>query len=128
MGLQNKLLQNQHLEAQSSSNHLILVLTIMKIATLFALAGLAAHQVSGAPFTDGPLSFFTGEPPMMINEPSFFTGEPPMMEEETSFFTGEPPMMEEEETSFFTLEPPMMEEEPSFTGEPPMMERELETL
>merc|ERR1711915_662446 len=93
---QNKLLQNQHLEAQSSSNHLILVLTIMKIATLFALAGLAAHQVSGAPFTDGPPSFFTGEPPMTEEKPSFFTGEPPMMINEPSFFTGEPPMMEKE--------------------------------
>merc|ERR1711915_517192 len=109
-----KLLQNQHLEAQSSSDHLVLVLTIMKIVTLFALAGLAAHQVSGAPFTDGPPSFFTGEPPMMEEEPSFFTGEPPMMINEPSFFTGEPPMMEEE-PSFFT-------------GEPPIMERELETL
>merc|ERR1711862_824048 len=122
MGLQNKLLQNQHLEAQSSSNHLVLVLTIMKVATLFVLAGLAAYQVSGAPSTDGLL------PSMMEEEPSFFTGEPPMMEEEPSFFTGEPPMMEEE-TLFFTGEPPMMEEEPSFfTGEPPMMEKELETI
>merc|ERR1711862_175542 len=109
MGLQNKLLQNQHLEAQSSSNHLVLVLTIMKVATLFVLAGLAAHQVSGAPSTDGLL------PAMMEEEPSFFTGEPPMMVEEPSFFTGEPPMMEDEEPSFFT-------------GEPPMMEKELETI
>merc|ERR1712142_932075 len=99
----------------------------MKIATLLALAGLAAHQVSGKPFTDGP--FLADLPLDLFEEMDEDIVDPfklpfnvdPFMADDKPPFNVVDPFMTENKPPFNVIDPLMTDNKPLFNVVDPFM-------